>query len=221
MPAFSPNFYSRLEHTIRQKCTDARNRDAAHFTKEEVKDLVIPPEQRELIDRASQFVEIPRTAYLTVQLVDRSVTIYGNFEFLLPKTKRDLSNAIHEPVFAKVKAATDDYIKHGLEWGRVIHLVQKLNDICSNIKQVRAVFPGLVYLLDVMGEQDKASSMRDGVKVSSVPALTPEVKLMCREATEFLAIASLLPKNNSNNARVSDEFKIMSVSVKGREHYIS
>lgn len=221
MPAFSPNFYARLEHSIRSKCGEARNRDAVRFTRDEVKDLIIPPEQREILERASKLVDIPRNGYITVQLLDRSLTLYGNFEFLIPKMKRDLFDAMHEPVVVKVKTATDDYIKHGIEWGRVIHLVQKLNDICSNIKQVRALFPGLVYLLDIMGEQDKASSLRDGVKVSAVPALTPEVKTLCREVTEFLAIASLLPKDNSNDARSSDEFKIMSVSVKGREHYIS
>lgn len=221
MPAFSPNFYARLEHVIRQQCSNDRNRSAVHFSRDEAKDLIIPTEMREILDQASKLVEIPRNSYFTLHLLDRSASLYGSFDFLIPKTKRDLSGAMHEPVYAKLQAATDEYIEHGLKWGRVSHLVQKLNEVCSNIKQVRAVFPGLVYLIDLMGENEKASQLRDGVKVASVPALTPEVKSLCREVTEFLAVASLLPKDNSNDGRASDEFKIMSVNVRGRENYIS
>lgn len=205
MPAFSSKRYAIIYNALNQLSSRFLDNFPCPLTPDEVQEMVIKSEHRELAAHANALYN-PDSRIQDFNISIAVPTQYGNVgvtlhnrnghRFLFPHyLKGNNFTPEASPTLDKIQNWLKDRIRNGLEWGLVRDVFDYLNDACETPQQLRFYFPGVVTLM-MNTKDDAILSLANKLRTTRIPSeyisMTPQIKEALAQANATLALVQLI-----------------------------
>lgn len=199
MPAFSSKTATLVDGSIRSLFSRVQKFFQCELKPDDVKRMVIRPEDIEVLDRAYALIYGTQSSGGThnfqillpwkdvVTGVKVTLTCNSGFNFLIPNyVDGDRFIPPECETRSKIESWVHERVEHGIEWGRVLEVFRYLQERCTSPQQLRFYFPGIVTLLVNSGDA-KLEKLASKLRSARMPN---EFLSLNREAKDYIAAAN-------------------------------
>jgi hypothetical protein len=211
MPAFSRKIFDELTVAVRMLYNTVSPLMKHHLTTDEYYQVLVAPEYRSTLRDASKIVDcFARSETFNLYYVEgEKVTVnittnYGFHEVLMPK-----DHAVWQDENPECAEGITSWVTTGgdvaRDFGRVQHVLESLQYLCSSPAAVRSVWPSVLALCSTNDKlSDLSEKLAENKPLREPSCLPYGLRVAMRKAAGTIAGARILATNDASTPSVVD-----------------